>query len=622
LILRRYPILLSLFLSLFLTACGGGDSGASELSEITPVASSFAGDPDIAPVTDSGAAPASGTAGAPSTGVGADGKVGTANWDRQIPVRAKRVMVSAPGELTDPDTEYVLAQDISAPGTAFTIKASNVTLDLNGRTITYGNGSASGPAYGVNVQHNLRDVAIVNGKIRQGSAASETNTAHVGWHGVYFASDVPGFKVAGLSIEYRTPETSAIHAAWGKDGEIHNNDLNDTGSFIINRHQLVSVIKNNRGSGVRIHHNRIVRARQGGIDIGHSSETSHNEIVVHSQSTNSYGVSAYGIDGFTIHSNTVRGTGEHPIGIGMVSKTLNGKVYGNRIEVQNTEGSTEYGATGSAGLRMTWGTDKVEVWNNHVTVKAQANLIGAGLDSWGRGLWVGLPDPKANVLFRNNTIIAKNNDGRAKAAGIAVVCANESPGLVFRDNVVVSNWGNVVLADDYGKGDGYAQFFGNVFRQEDGHENYRTIKSDYSGYISTGVFINNRYEGGASPDSMDGQFGSSELKDIAFGWEYGLNVKSGGRGVSGASVKIFDNTGTEIFSGSTDESGRIDAVLIEYWATNNDQSPAPEALTKDAFGTYGNRLDKNPYRVRVTSGGATKEQSVTIKGNINAEVEL
>ncbi len=444
-----------------------------------------------------------------------------------------------------------------------------------------------------------------------------------GGTGSFFPSDVPGFKVAGVKIEYRTPETSAIHAQWGKEGEIHHNDLNDTGSHILNRHQLISVIKNNRGSGVHIHHNRIVRARQGGIDIGNDSVTSHNDIVVHSQSTNSYGVSAYGIDGFVIHNNVVRGTGEHPIGIGMVSKSRGGKVHHNRIEVQNTEGSAEYGATGSAGLRMTWGTDEVELWNNHVTVKAQANLVGPGLDSWGRGLWVGLPDPEAKVLFRNNTIIARNNDGRAKAAGIAVVCGNESPGLVFRDNLVVSNWGNVVLADDYGKGDGYPQFFGNIFRKEDQHENYRTVKSDYRGYVATGVFVNNRYEGGASRESIEGEFESRELKEMAFGWEYDLRVSSGGRAMEGASVRIFDNTGAQIFSGSTDAEGRVSAVLIEYWATNSGDNPgAPEALTQDAFGTYGNRIDKNPYRVSVSAGGATKEQSVTATGNIRAELEL
>ncbi len=615
---RRFLVLFSL-IPFLLLACGGGESDAQAFDHDLPSANGGGGDfvsdefPGVSP----------GSVGAPSAGIGADGKVGADSWDRQTPARTNRVMISAPGELTQADTVYILAQDIFAPGTAFTVKAANVTLDLNGRTITYANGGASERAYGVSVDRGLRDVAIVNGSIRQGGGAQENNPDQAGWHPVHFVSDTPGFKVAGLNIEYRTPETSAIHAQWGKQGEIHHNDLNDTGSFIINRHQLVSVIKNNRGSGTRIHHNRIVRARQGGIDIGNASETSHNEIVVESRSTNSYGISSYGIDGFTISNNMIKGSGEHPIGIGMVSKSRNGKVHGNRIEVQNTEGSAEYGATGSAGMRMTWGTDQVEVWNNHVTVRAQANLVGPGLDSWGRGLWVGLPDPQAKVLFRNNTIIAKNNDGRAKAAGIAVVCGNESPGLVFRDNLVVSNWGHVVLADDYGKGDGYPQFFGNTFRKEDDHENYRTVKSDYRGYVATGVFIGNRYEGGSSRDSIEGEFESRELKDIAFGWEYGLTVKSGGRTLPGASVKIYDNTGAEIFSGMTDESGRIDAVLIEYWATNNSDNPGPpEALRRDVFGAYGNRIDKNPYRVRISSAGVTKEQPVTATGNINAEVEL
>ena len=555
--------------------------------------------------------------------VGVSTPVGVAAWNREVPVRSRTVMVSSAGELTQADTEYVLTGNIVAAGTAFTIRASNVTLNLNGHTVTYANTAASGPNYGVAVlQSGLRDIAVVNGEIRQGNAASATDTARRGWHAIYFSGGVPGMKIAGLKIEYRTPETSAIMAIWGKDGAIHHNEFNDTGSTIIDRHQLIAVIKTNRDA-MKIHNNRIIRARQAGIDIGKGSEVFENEINIDSHSTNSYGIVAYAVDGFTLYRNTIVGRGEHPIGIGMVSKSLNGKVHSNSINVQNTRGSAEYGATGSAGMRMTWGTDKTEVWNNHITVSAQANLIGPGLDSWGRGLWLGLPDAASNVLFRNNTILANNNDGRAKAAGIAVVCGNRSPGLVLSNNLVVSNWANVLLTDDYGDSQGFPRFVGNTFRKADNHAAYRTIRSHYVSRIATGNFISNRYENGASANSIDLEWNGSANKEAGFGWQCRIVVRNAqGQPVQGASIQITDNAGVRVFTGTTGADGRISAELMEYIATNRGSYTVTGALSKDVFGVYGNKIVKNPYSLRVEGGGKTVNSTFQITGDMELPVNL
>lgn len=562
------------------------------------------------------------SAGASGT-VGAGTAVGASAWDGLKPARSKTVMISAPGALTQADTEYVLTQDIIAAGTAFTIKASNVTLNLNGRTVRFAEAGGAGPFYGVTIQqYNLSNVAVVNGTIRQGAGASATNTSRLAWHPIYFSVDVLGFELAGLKVEYRTPETSGLYAMWGKQGTVRHCDFNDTGSTIINRHQSLATVKLSRAPGMKIHHNRVVRARQGGIDIGNGAVVYENSITLDSHSTNSVAIGAYEVDGFTIYNNTIYGRGEHPTGIGMVSKSKNGKVYNNLIDVQNTRGGVEYGATGSAGMRMTWGTDNVEVWNNHITVSAQANLIGPGLDSWGRGLWVGLPDPAAKATFRNNTIIARNNDGRAKAAAIAVVCLNQSPGLVFRNNLVISNWANVVLADNYGHANGHARFIGNTFRKEDAYGTYKTIKSDYRDYVSTGVFINNTYENGASAVSVEGQFSSTQVKEMAFGWNYTLSVTNGAAAAAGATVQILDNAGAQVFSGTADASGKVVAQLTEYLATNKSSYPVAGKLTRDVFGVYGNKIVKNPYTVKVQAGSKSSSRTFQITGNTQMAIAL
>jgi hypothetical protein len=636
---RRFAAfsLLAAALLLFLAGCGtDGDELRRDLSGEHIPAPGEGGDYVIGSPenefqdSDQEAGPGPGTTppgGATAGAKGAAGvtaAVGVAAWDGQIPVRSRTVMLSAPATLNQADTEYILTQDIVAPGTAFTITATNVTLNLNGRTVTYANSASSGPVYGVNVTaHGLRNVAIVNGTIRQGNSATATDATRRGWHGINIGPDVPDLKIAGMKIEYRTPETFGINVPWGRDGKIHHNDLHDTGSFIINRHQLIAAIKANRAPRMEIHHNRIVRARQAGIDAGPGAVVHNNEINIDSHSTNSYGVVLYDVDGFTVYNNTIKGAGEHPIGIGMVAGSRNGKVYGNRVEVQNTRGSTEYGSTGSAGMRMTWGTDKVEIWNNHITVRAQANLIGPGLDSWGRGLWLGLPDAGASVLFRDNTIIARNSDGRAKAAAIAIVCGNRSSGLVFRNNMVVSNWANVLLTDDYGDSQGFPRFVANTFRKEDNHSNYTTIRSQYASRISTGNFFSSTFENGAALSSLGMEFHGSGLKEIGFGWSLRLTVRDAqNRTLNGVSVRIVDNSGAQVFSGSTDADGRVVTELVEYQASNRSSYSVAGQLTKDAFGLYGNRIRKNPYTITVEGNGTRISRVVEITGDMEVGIDL
>ena len=75
--------------------------------------------------------------------------------------------LSGPGTLNKNGEYYRLTQDISASGTVFTISASNVTLDLNGHTITY-NTSSRGAGIVVNSSNNT----VKNGWILQGSGRS------------------------------------------------------------------------------------------------------------------------------------------------------------------------------------------------------------------------------------------------------------------------------------------------------------------------------------------------------------------------------------------------------------------------------------------------------------------
>ena len=227
------------------------------------------------------------------------------------------------------------------------------------------------------------------------------------------------------------------------------------------------------------------------------------------------------------------------------------------------------------------------------------------------------------MLFEKNTIIANNQGNGAKAAGIAVVCWNRSEGLVFRNNVVTSNWGNVLLGDDYGTSDGYPRFVGNTFQQTGTDPDYRTIRGGYRYRPATAFFMGNSYEQGAAFESMELYWNatSSEAdwyegkvkKDVARGGPCRILVRdSGGNPIDGAMVTITDNIGEVILEEMTGANGEVQIDLAEYHITNRTIYEDPEKLTLDYIPGGGNKLEMNPYTVRVEKNSLLNTQSFSI----------
>ncbi len=517
------------------------------------------------------------------------------------PVRKNIVKVTAPGELAQEDTEYVLQNDIVADGTAFEIKNHNITLNLNGHAIVYNNKEPGGDPkkiYGIIISvYGRENIAIVNGTIRQGTGNGGGNAT--GWgHNPIFAEATSNIEIAGLTIEYSGRDVTGIFLHWGSKAHIHHNTFEDNGTVVSNRHQGIDVVKM-VGADAKIHHNLVKRCRHRAFSIANNSEVYNNEIYLDSHATNSYGVMCFTTKDFTIHHNKIFGVGEHPVGVGLVNGTANGSVYSNYVEVQNTRHSAEYGDTGSSCIRMTWGTDNVDVSFNTLIIHAEENYRGTGVKSWGRNVWVGLPKPEQRATFHDNMIIANNSDGKAKAAAIAIVCNNESSSLIFRNNTVVSNWSNVLLADNYGHAGGYAHFSDNTFVRQDDHPSYATVRSDYMWVPSTAVFIDNILENGASLDAPDLQFEGKGKKEIAIGWRMTVKVRDkDDKPLEGARILIQDKDGKIFFEGLSDAAGSAEVELIEYIITKSgadNSNNTKERTVKN----WGAKVMKTPYRVEV-----------------------
>jgi len=550
-----------------------------------------------------------------------------------FPQRARVVDIDSPGLLDVADTEYRLVADVTADKTAFQLAASHITLNLNGHIVTYGERNDVAECHGVVHQRdNATDIVVCGpGTIRQGAGGLATDPQRTGWNPISFPLGATQVVIAGVELLYRTPETYGIRAMWVSEITLRDNIIEDQGTVVLNRHSLIAAIDISRGTGGLVRGNDIRRTRQVGISSGNDCEVAYNRIHVSSVVTNSYAIVCFAVDGFTVHHNTITGEGVHPIGIGAVAEAHHGDILDNDIEVQSTAVGTEYGDTGAAGIRMTWGTDDVRVRRNHILLRAEKNLLGPGLDSWGRALWVGLPDSTAAVVFEDNVIIARNKNGDgAKAAGIAVVCWNRSPALVFRHNTVISNWANVLLADSYGIADGYPRFIGNTFRKEDADPTYRTIRSDNPSVPSTALFEHTTYENGSAFESMEVEFDAAgswydgrAKKDIAQGWHFELTVTHGAtQPLAGAEVQITNNAGELVYRGTTGSAGTIATDLAEYDLTSRSTYPLPDMVTLDVVPGGGNKILRTPYRVTARFGAAQAAATVPLTADTRIVLQL
>ena len=455
-----------------------------------------------------------------------DMDIGAGRADITLPARTNQVeILVAPATLDQSDTEYILMQDVSAPGTAFEVTRSDITFNLNGHTVTYGTNDSPDVPFpngtaGIKVAWGQTDVVVANGTIAQGSGACQGDVSGRNCNPVMAQGGSGSVEIGGLMLSYHTPDTSGIVAP--VDGEIHHNTLIDSGNYLTYAGTGVPAI---RAQANEIHHNLILSARHRGIVPGNNSEVSYNEIHINSYQSNSYGIMAFEIQGFTFHHNKIYGDGVHPIGIGPVGTGgTNGQIYSNFIETENSR-TVAGTANGSSAFRITtyggW-CDSIEVMCNYFVSKggnAHRELDGK---SWGRTLWIGGFAQGNTADIHHNYIQALTNDSSKYHSAVAVVSGGYNDGLFIEDNVIVANHTVVALADGYGaSGLGYARFARNNFIRKDNYTTYRTVADKLNEYWDvTAMFMDNVYSNGADISSATTEilyYCTSNKTELIFG---------------------------------------------------------------------------------------------------------
>ena len=468
---------------------------------------------------------------------------------------------------------YLVTEDINSDSTAIYIRASGITLDLGGNTITYNEKPQDTSACGIRTGgRGFGNLAIKNGIVKQGKANSGTEKPYEIIFDPFFFYHASDIEIAGVTIIYSGMQVGGLKFNGGENNSIHHNILIDRGTELFNRHIGTNAISFGCANSV-CHHNLVKRCRHRGIGVGSNEEIYSNEIYVDSYATNSYGIMYYSsrtpIHDLTIHHNRVFGTGYHPIGIGAGYHAKDVKVYSNYIQMQGAEREERWsGGQGGGdptgqlhpvnGIRVQKGPqENIEYFDNTIVSK------GRGEGAMMRGLWVIPHGNMRDVVFRDNRIIAIAEDDKAEGYAIAALgtdADNPDELVIYKNNTVISNICNVRFADNYAYG-GKHRFISNTFVRSGDYPDYKTIRFGWRGWKHESyghVFTDSSFEGRASYDEVAFDGAESDRCDFAVQWT--LTVKT----LPSASISIKDRMGKEVFSGETKADGEVSVALTQY----------------------------------------------------------
>ncbi|MDR2104610.1 MAG: hypothetical protein LBP51_02525 [Deferribacteraceae bacterium] len=390
--------------------------------------------------------------------------------------------------ITNPGV-YVLTEDIVSDGLGITIRAHDVTIDLNGHTLIYDNGvntSDSPSQYNQSASYGItaglwsfKNAKIFNGTIKQGKTG--TSRAPLFLHDMGITKN----EIAGLTLDYYAFQPPGIQTS---AGYIHHNLIYDRGGDMTNRHAGVRALeaRNNVevGDNSEVAYNSIRRFRHRGID--NAKYVHDNELYSDSYDTNSFALGAGA--GVTLKNNKIFGMGYAPIGIG----------WGNNLHVADNiiymwcyspnQRSDEYGRLSTAaGMRVT----NYYTNNPFENMLFEGNtIVLKGVDgcTMMRGVWGSNGVGDKNILYRHNTIKTEAMPGNAQPVnpdfidyyyngvvgnaiapitiqGSSTGLSTDIPnGVVFEDNYLISNVNHIILSDAYGAGNGQ-RFYRNTLEK-------------------------------------------------------------------------------------------------------------------------------------------------------------
>lgn len=420
--------------------------------------------------------------------------------------------------LDQPNTTYILTENVLANGTAFRFIQDNITLDLNGHTILHSN-IAGDTNFGIQnygrwdnasgTQILASGMRVFNGVVVQGQGLGR---------GAYPRHE--NAEVAGLSVIYHSKDGRGLLVRGTGNSSVHHNTIIDMGYDLSTRHASFAAIEiEEAGRHTNVHHNLIKRTRKDGIAFGVNIHD--NEIHLDSWYTNSWGIQPFSkineVAGEHLR-NKILGTGFNPHGFGWGHEDL--AIKDNLIHFEHYDFRSRFHERGggynnvAVGVRLTNYDPGGQVRKN---LRYQDNLIVVNQNNE-YTIGPSQPDVRGMQLYTDysisntrvvgnvfKTLSRKKSQGRGACisahGSYSKYAAGASTALpaVYEDNTFISNIGNIRFGDEYSQGVHHHFYRSRLVKVGD-HPMYRTFRFD-GVYTSRGhKVIDPTFEGGAAWD--------------------------------------------------------------------------------------------------------------------------
>lgn len=545
---------------------------------------------------------------------------------------SRQKTIHACGQLSASGARYVLEDDVSSPSTCFSIEADQITLDLNGHTITYGTGSPKTAAFGIlgiacwdtSLSNGIANgnpcggsfdnLTVMNGKIVQATGVAPFSDAiRLGQGGGNHLI------VHNIEVSVKGDSTIPIHTIEsGRGSQVYGNTIRNDVHTILNRHQLQGMsIKfdssKNISPGQDVHDNEIEGGAQGGILLEAPGAAAYrNKIRQNGRYSNDFAIYVWG-NSERAYENEIRAISGRGIQIGGGAIGTGGRGTGgshsevseNKIDVIELKQNCDYSENNSCNVCQLGGAYGIQFDDNPQGDFSSKNQVIARADECdAAGLRVTESDLPQNQSLSDSFVAIRVHAGsRGKAYG----WDNEGPkGFTAKNDSFLGetasyhvSWSGaqneICVSCSFGKGTVNPSGDYVTFSFENGGTNP----------VEDIHFVDPKFTGGAAKDSTNMRpIDASNWPGPAeyfIDWTVKLTIADqNGRLLLGATVSITDRLGNEVYSGQTDADGAITTVLTEFRMHNTATKVEKELRTPHSLKVVkeGCRLDDAAAHVR------------------------
>lgn len=505
------------------------------------------------------------------------------------------------GPLKDAGATYILDNDVSSPNSCFSVGADNITLNLDGHTVTYATASQryatfgvsgiacwdpsekNGEANGAPCGASFDDFTLAGpGSIVQGPGAVTYS------HPVRFGQGIhSGPFIRGVAFTWNAPSSIGVYVNYSGGevpggGEVSLCTFHNNVTLIHNRHgEEGQSVKFDQSANVKrpilIMNNTVTGGAQGGLyALAAGSSIYGNHVAQAGTYTNDFGIYVWG-KRMDVHDNTLQPAQGRGISIdGVTGSTVDSRVYNNVIEVIEKPDNIEYNGCqlgGAYAIQFDDNPTQATAYSNHATSDA-ADCDGAALR-----LTETTAEQK-NTSHNNVYTAQRIGHARGKAYGMAVA---GSLGFTSTADTFVADTANFFV--DWDGGENISCISCTLRKGANPAPNYVTFSFANGKKPARNLhFQDPKFENGAAKDSTDMQAINPAqwpaFDEYFIDWSYALTLRDDrGNPVPDVTISVTDATKRTVFQGTSDASGKISTVLNEFRMFNNTFEPAKEMHT-------------------------------------------